>query len=231
MNRPQYWTSIRALAGFLGGTVSQTVARTVDLALGFGFVLTLLFSLPGVASVTSETVSTLDRETFVYTLVVVLFVWRLFIRTAIVTEDWFNEQKRVDGGAVAEFVVSYYRAIYTAVVVGLSSLVVVEAKAFGFFTVGLALGCFVPLIETTLSRRWSLTPLGAVAFVVLLFYVPVLWTVVTVYNVITHTPGRLANAWTTVSESITVAVDSRNPSTESVLVSTGAWLKGRSRLR
>lgn len=231
MSRSHHWTSVRALAGFLGETLSQTVARTVDLAIGLVCVSIPLLLLTGFDSVTVEAVASLDQEAFVYTLTVVLFVWRLFVRTVVVTEGWFDEQERVDGGMLAAFVVTVYRAIYTAVVVGLSSLLVVQIGSFGFQSVGLVLGCSIPIAETALSRRGSLTPLGAVAFVVLLFYVPVLWTVVTIHSVITHTSGRLTDAWTTVSESVTVAADSRDPNTESVLVFTGTWLKSRSRLR
>jgi hypothetical protein len=222
---------VRALAGFLAGAISQTFARTVDLALGLVCVSIPLLGLPGVDSITLEAAYGLDYRVFLHTLVVVLFVWQLFIRSVVVTEGWFDEQENVDGGMFADFVVSYHRAIYTAVVVGVSSLLVVQLGSLGAPTVALVLGCSAPPLETVLSRRWSLTPLEAVAFAVLLFYVPIFWVVVTVYSVVTHTSGRLSDAWRAVSESITVAADSRDPSARSVLAFTGTWLRDRSRLR
>lgn len=210
--------------------MSGALTRSVDFLFGLFFVLVVVGGVSDVLSFEIGERLVVDTGLFAYLVLAILFVWELFLQAVVAPDEWFED--RDDGDEWFTLAVTgYYRAIYTAVTVGLAGLVAVLFGAAGWLSVGLAVAVCVPPAETALSRRLGTTPLGLVAFLVLLCYVPALWLLAVVQAVAVHTSNWLVEAWRAVSDSVAAAAASPNPSDGSVLGLAGSWVRRRSRLR
>jgi hypothetical protein len=223
-------SAVRPLARLFWRTASGTLARAVDFVFGLIFVLYAVRVVLSLFPLGLGRLTPVDPSLFVYIVTAVLFIWQFFLQAIVFSENWF-ESSDGDSSWFTRVVTGYYRAIYTAVTVGVSGFIAVQADAVGMLSVGLAVAVCLPPAETALSRRWNVTPFGLVAFVVLLCYVPLLWVLAMARTAVVHTSDRLVEAWRVVSDSVAVAAAAPNPSDGSVLGIAGSWVRHRARLR